>query len=122
MTVFFNFFKKSATKHQLAYRYGARKGNLTFFQNHSLNRGFHSLYGVKEEKILKKCRKIELSGQCYVKEERKFLIWLINRCLKYSVVLKRKSIFPQNYCQFVFKCLVYVECWCEKKKIFSFST
>ena len=28
---------------------GARKGNLTFFQNYSLNRGFHSLYGVKED-------------------------------------------------------------------------
>ena len=28
MTVFFNFFKKSATKRLLAYRYGARKGNL----------------------------------------------------------------------------------------------
>lgn len=27
----FNFFKKSATKRLLAYRYGARKGNLTFF-------------------------------------------------------------------------------------------
>lgn len=51
MTVFFNFFKKSATKRLLAYRYGARKGNLTFFQNYSLNRGFHSLYGVKEENI-----------------------------------------------------------------------
>ena len=50
MTVFFNFFEKSATKHQLAYRYGARKGNLTFFQNYSLNRGLLSLYGVKEEK------------------------------------------------------------------------
>ena len=49
MTVFFNFFKKSATKQLLAYRYGARKGNLTFFQNYSLNRGFHSLYGVKED-------------------------------------------------------------------------
>ena len=49
MTVFFNFFEKSATKHQLAYRYGARKGNQTFFQNYSLNRGFHSLYGVKED-------------------------------------------------------------------------
>lgn len=30
--VFFNFFEKSATKHQLVYRYGARKGNLTFFK------------------------------------------------------------------------------------------
>ena len=46
-----DFFKKSATKRLLAYRYGARKGNLTFFQNYSLNRGFHSLYGVKEENI-----------------------------------------------------------------------
>ena len=44
-----NFLQKSATKQLLAYRYGARKGNLTFFQNYSLNRGFHSLYGVKED-------------------------------------------------------------------------
>ena len=51
VTVFFNFLKKSATKRLLAYRYGARKGNLTFFQNYSLNRGFHSLYGVKEENL-----------------------------------------------------------------------
>ena len=49
MTVFFNFFEKSATKHQLAYRYGVRKGNLTFFQNYSLNRGLLSLYEVKED-------------------------------------------------------------------------
>ena len=65
-----NFLQKSATKQLLAYRYGARKGNLTFFQNYSLNRGFHSLYGVKEEKFLKKCRKIELSGQCSMKREK----------------------------------------------------
>ena len=70
MTVFFNFFKISATKHQLVYRYGTRKGNLTFFENRSLNRGFHSLYGGKEEKVLKKCRKFKMSGQCYVKEDK----------------------------------------------------
>lgn len=51
MTVFFNFFKKSATKRLLAYRYGARKGNLTFFENRSLNRWLLSLYDVKEETI-----------------------------------------------------------------------
>ena len=45
-----NFFIKSATKHQLAYRYGARTGNLNFFENRSLNRGLLSLYDVKEEK------------------------------------------------------------------------
>ena len=28
----FNFFKISATKHQLVYRYGTRKGNLTFLK------------------------------------------------------------------------------------------
>ena len=28
----FNFFEKSATKHQPAYRYSARKGKLTFFK------------------------------------------------------------------------------------------
>ena len=49
MTVFFNFFKKTATKRLLAYRYGARKGNLTFFENRSSNRWFLSLYDVKEE-------------------------------------------------------------------------
>lgn len=48
-----NFFIKSATKHQLAYRYGARTGNLNFFENRSLNRGLLSLYDVKEEKVLK---------------------------------------------------------------------
>ncbi len=59
MTVFFNFFKKSATKHQLAYRYGARKGNLTFFQNYSLNRGLLSLYEVEEEKSFEKMSEIQ---------------------------------------------------------------
>ena len=59
MTVFFNFFKKSATKHQLVYRYGARKGNLTFFQNYSLNRGLLSLYEVKEEKSFEKMSEIQ---------------------------------------------------------------
>ena len=58
MTVFFNFFKISATKHQLVYRYGARKGNLTFFQNYSLNRGLLSLYEVKEEKSFEKMTEI----------------------------------------------------------------
>ncbi|MEN7942517.1 hypothetical protein ABFP66_10330 [Clostridioides difficile] len=50
MTVFFNFFEKSTTKQLLAYRYGARTGNLTFFEKRSSNQGFHSLYEVKEEK------------------------------------------------------------------------
>ena len=58
MTVFFNFFEKSATKHQLAYRYGARKGNLTFLKNRSSNQGFHSLYEVKEEKSFEKMTEI----------------------------------------------------------------
>lgn len=48
-----NFFIKSATKQLLAYRYGARKGNLNFFENRSLNQGLLSLYDVKEEKVLK---------------------------------------------------------------------
>jgi hypothetical protein len=51
MTVFFNFFKKTATKRLLVYRYGARKGNLTFFENRSSNRWLLSLYDVKEETI-----------------------------------------------------------------------
>ena len=46
-----NFLQKSATKQLLAYRYGARKGNLTFFENRSLNRWLLSLYDVKEETI-----------------------------------------------------------------------
>ena len=58
MTVFFNFFKISATKHQLVYRYGTRKGNLTFFENRSSNQGFHSLYEVKEEKSFEKMTEI----------------------------------------------------------------
>ncbi|MEJ4021671.1 hypothetical protein VSK93_05055 [Clostridioides difficile] len=33
MTVFFSFFEKSATKHQIGYRYGARKENSTFLKN-----------------------------------------------------------------------------------------
>ena len=59
MTVFFNFFKISATKHQLVYRYGTRKGNLTFFENRSSNQGFHSLYEVKEEKSFEKVSEIQ---------------------------------------------------------------
>lgn len=59
MTVFFNFFEKSATKYQLAYRYGVRKGNLTFFQNYSLNRGLLSLYEVEEEKSFEKMSEIQ---------------------------------------------------------------
>ena len=37
-----NFLQKSATKQLLAYRYGARKGNLTIFEMGSLN--FYSVY------------------------------------------------------------------------------
>ena len=96
MTVFFNFFKISATKHQLVYRYGTRKGNLTFFENRSSNQGFHSLYGVKEEKFWK-----NVGNSRWVD----------------SVMWKKTK-----YLQFVFKQVLAVECWCEKKKIFSFST
>ena len=49
-----NFLQKSATKQLLAYRYGARKGNLNFFENRSLNRGLLSLYEVKDEKSFEK--------------------------------------------------------------------
>lgn len=59
MTVFFNFFEKSATKQLLAYRYGARTGNLTFFEKRSSNQGFHSLYEVKEEKSFEKVSEIQ---------------------------------------------------------------
>ena len=73
MTVFFNFYKKSATKRLLAYRYGARKENLTFFQNYSLNRGFHSLYGVKEEKFLEKMSENRVEWTVFY-EKRKTII------------------------------------------------
>ena len=33
----------SATKHQLVYRYGTRKGNVTFFEDRSSSQDFHSL-------------------------------------------------------------------------------
>lgn len=59
MTVFFNFFEKSTTKQLLAYRYGARTGNLTFFEKRSSNQGFHSLYEVKEKKIFEKVSEIQ---------------------------------------------------------------
>ena len=59
MTVFFNFFEKSATKYQLAYRYGVRKGNLTFLKSRSSNQGFHSLYEVEEEKSFEKVSEIQ---------------------------------------------------------------
>ena len=73
MTVFFNFFKKSATKRLLAYRYGARKGNLTFFENRSLNRWLLSLYDVKEETIFNFNLTIRSFHSLYeVKEEKSF--------------------------------------------------
>ena len=73
VTVFFNFFKKSATKRLLAYRYGARKGNLTFFQNNSLNRVLLSLYGVKEEKFWKNVGKSSWVDSVMWKEENLFI-------------------------------------------------
>ena len=114
MTVFFNFFKKSATKRLLAYRYGARKGNLTFFENRSLNRGFHSLYGVKVEKffkitpqiryywtvlckkkkkVLKKCRKITLSGQCSLKRGKTIVHLYSNTLFVSSVGAIMKKLY-----------------------------
>ena len=90
------FFIKSATKRLLAYRYGARKENLTFFQNYSLNRGFHSLYGVKEEKFLKKCRKIELSGQCSMKREKLSSICIQTDSNSWVLVWKEENLFIFN--------------------------
>ena len=53
-----NFFIKSATKQLLAYRYGARKGNLNFFENRSLNRVLLSLFDVKGEESFEKMTEI----------------------------------------------------------------
>ena len=50
-----------------------RKGNLTFFQNYSLNQGFHSLYGVKEEKFLEKMSENRVEWTVFY-EKRKTII------------------------------------------------
>ena len=92
MTVFFNFFEKSATKHQLAYRYGARKGNLTFFQNNSLNRGFHSLYEVEEEKSFEKMSQNQVK-RTVLCERRKTFFNLYSKTLFVSSVGARKKKF-----------------------------
>ena len=111
-----NFFIKSATKHQLAYRYGARTGNLNFFENRSLNRGFHSLYEVEEEKfwknvgnswlvdsIMRKNKKLSLfciqkHCLCRVLEQERrnsilLLILYSNRHEQLSVDVKRRKYF-----------------------------
>ena len=116
MTVFFNFFEKSATKHQLVYRYGARKGNLTFFQNYSLNRGLLSLYEVEEEKSFEKMSEIQdewtvlcgrrklnyfhkisnkwlFSGQCYAKEEKTIVILYSKALFVSSVGARKKKLY-----------------------------
>ena len=114
MTVFFNFFEKSATKHQLAYRYGARKGNLTFFENRSLNRGLLSLYEVEEEKSFEKMSEIqdEWTVLCGRRKLNFFAKYRTNDCLVDSVMRKSK-----NYLHFVFKSIVCIEYWCKKEGI-----
>lgn len=92
MTVFINSFEKSATKHQLAYRYGARKGNLTFFQNNSLNRGFHSLYEVEEEKSFEKMSQNQVK-RTVLCERRKTFFNLYSKTLFVSSVGARKKKF-----------------------------
>ena len=90
MTVFFNFFKKSASKQLLAYRYGARTGNLTFFEKRSSNQGFHSLYEVKEEKSFEKVSEIqdEWTVLC---ERGKTIFILYSKALFVSSVGARKK-------------------------------
>ncbi|HBF7388414.1 TPA: hypothetical protein ACHSYA_004132 [Clostridioides difficile] len=51
MTVFFSFLEKSATKHQTAYRYGARKEISTFFEEWLLFMALLYRYEMKGEKI-----------------------------------------------------------------------
>ena len=73
----------------------------------------------KKKKVLKKCRKFKMSGQCYVEEENQIIFtkYWTNDSLADSVMRKRK-----NYLHFVFKSIVCVECWCEKEEIiFHFS-
>ena len=53
VTVFFNFFKKSATKQLLAYRYGARKGNLTFFSKQLIKSSIAVPIWSERRKVLK---------------------------------------------------------------------
>lgn len=93
MTVFINSFEKSATKHQLAYRYGARKGNLTFFQNNSLNRGFHSLYEVEEEKSFEKMSQNQVKRTVLCERRKTFFNLYSTRHLQLSVDVKRRKYF-----------------------------
>ena len=87
---FFLISLKNLTKHQFAYRYGARKGNLTFFGNRSLNRGFHSLYEVEEEKSFERMsqNRVKRTVLC---ERRKTFFNLYSKTLFMSSVGARKK-------------------------------
>lgn len=87
---------------------------------------------------MKKCRKIALGGQCYVKEEKNiFSKYRTNGSLVDSVMRKEEKLSPiciQKHCScrvlvqerrnymlsldFVFKQVLAVEFWCEKGKLF----
>ncbi len=87
------------------YRYGTRRGNLTFFENKSLNRELLSLYDVKVEKVLKMCRKSMVCGQCYAKEE-KIECKTIQNAHAWTVFYEKRK----KYRHFVFKQSKAVEC------------
>lgn len=109
MTVFFNFFEKSATKHQIVYRYGVRKGNLTFFQNYSLNRGYHSLYEVKVEKIFKITPQIRYYWTVLCGNKKKLSLFCIQKyCLCRVLEQERRNYIL--FLDFVFKQALAVEC------------
>ena len=69
---------------------GARKGNLTFFGNRSLNRGFHSLYEVEEEKSFERMsqNRVKRTVLC---ERRKTFFNLYSKTLFMSSVGARKK-------------------------------
>ena len=86
------FFIKSATKRLLAYRYGARKGNLNFFWKQVIKSGLAvPIWSERRKKFWKN------DGNS----------WLVD-----SVLWKE-----EKHHHFVFKQALAVECWCEKMKI-----
>lgn len=91
-----NFFIKSATKQLLAYRYGARKGNLNFFENRSLNRVLLSLFDVKGEKSFEKMTEIRDQWTVFYKKRKNIIILYLNRHQPLSVDVKREKYFILN--------------------------
>ena len=108
MTVFFNFFEKSATKQLLAYRYGARTGNLTFFEKRSSNQVFYSLYEVKEEKSFEKVSEIQDEWTVLCEREKTIFILYSKALFVSSVGARKKKLYFIS--RFVFKQVLAVEC------------